>query len=171
MPNSPLPPDDLSRSLTHARPDSDPALLHLSVIGDTYTTLIATRDTGGRFCLIDMHIPPGGGAPPHRHDFDEMFYVIDGEIEATFRGEKTTVRKGETISIPANAPHAFKNVSSTAARLHCLTSPGGQDEFFAAIGDAVPTRTSPPPTLNEAEKAERQKRAQSLMNQYRNEPA
>ncbi len=25
------------------------------------------NDTNGRFCLIDMYVPPGGGPPPHRH--------------------------------------------------------------------------------------------------------
>jgi Cupin domain len=30
-----------------------------------------------------MHIPPGGGPPPHRHDFEEMFSVLEGEIETT----------------------------------------------------------------------------------------
>jgi len=23
--------------------------------------------------LLDWHIPPGGGPPPHRHDFEETF--------------------------------------------------------------------------------------------------
>jgi hypothetical protein len=34
-----------------------------------------------------MLVPPGGGPPPHRHDFEEMFTILDGEIELTFRGE------------------------------------------------------------------------------------
>jgi Cupin domain len=46
-----------------------------------------------------MHIPPGGGPPPHRHDFEEMFSVLEGEIEATFRGKKTIIRAGETLNI------------------------------------------------------------------------
>jgi hypothetical protein len=25
------------------------------------------KDTGGRYCLTDMHVPLGGGPPPHRH--------------------------------------------------------------------------------------------------------
>jgi hypothetical protein len=45
----------------------------------------------GRYCLIDMHIPLGGGPPPHRHDFEESFTLLKGEIEATFRGEKSLV--------------------------------------------------------------------------------
>jgi len=32
-----------------------------------------------------MHVPPGGGPPPHRHDFEEMFTVLDGEVQMTTR--------------------------------------------------------------------------------------
>jgi hypothetical protein len=75
-----IPPDDVSRKLALAMPD-DPKLRHISVAGGTYTILVAGADTGGRYCLIDMLVPPGGGPPPHRHDFEEMFTILDGEIE------------------------------------------------------------------------------------------
>lgn len=67
----PIPADDLQRNLTTARPDTDKNLPHIGVVGDTYTILLGGDDTAGRFCLIDMHVPPGGGPPPHRHDFEE----------------------------------------------------------------------------------------------------
>src|SRR5665811_2232824 len=91
MPQQPvaaIPPDDLSRRATHVQPD-DPKLPHLGVVGDTYTVLITGQDTAGRYCLIDMLVPPGGGPPPHRHDFEEMFSVLEGEVELTFRGERS----------------------------------------------------------------------------------
>ena len=72
-----LPPDDMS-DLSVANADA-PGMRHVSVAGDTYTILLNGADTGGRYCLIDMHVPPGGGPPPHRHDFEEMFSVLDGE--------------------------------------------------------------------------------------------
>ena len=111
-----IPADDPARKLTLAQPD-DPNLSHIGLVGDTYTILVAGKDTQGRYCLIDMHIPPGGGPPPHRHDFEEMFSVLEGEIEASFRGIKTIIRSGETINIPANAPHQFQNKSGKPARL------------------------------------------------------
>jgi hypothetical protein len=70
-----IPADDPARSLTLSRSDN-PNLLHIGLVGDTYTILVAGKDTAGRYCLIDMHIPPGGGPPPHRHDFEEMFSVL-----------------------------------------------------------------------------------------------
>jgi quercetin dioxygenase-like cupin family protein len=142
---------------------------HVSVAGGTYTILVTGEDTGGRYCLIDMLVPPAGGPPPHRHDFEEMFTILDGEIEFTFRGETQRAGAGSTVNIPANAPHAFKNMSDKPARLLCMCLPSGQEEFFLAVGDPVDSRTAPPPQLSNAERAERMQRAKSLSAKYRTE--
>ena len=151
-----------------ARSDSA-NLPHIGLVGDTYTILVAGKDTAGRYCLIDMHIPPGGGPPPHRHDFEEMFSVLEGEIEATFRGKKTIIRAGETINIPANAPHQFQNKSGQPARLLCLCSPAGQEEFFKEVGVSVATRTTPPPPLDEEAQAAFIAKVKALAPKYRTE--
>ncbi len=163
-----IPMDDLARSLVVARSD-DAARPHIGLVGDTYTILLSGKDTAGRYCLIDMHIPPGGGPPPHRHDFEESFTLLEGEMEATFRGEKRTVRAGETLFIPANAPHQFRNVSGEAVRLLCICSPAGQEEFFAEVGVPVATRTTAPPKLSEAEQVAFRAKAKALAPKYRTE--
>jgi quercetin dioxygenase-like cupin family protein len=147
MPAAPVPPDDLSRGLTVARPDTDQGLPHIGLVGDTYTILVGGQDTAGKYTLIDMHVPPGGGPPPHRHDFEEMFTVLDGEVRVTFRGQTLVARAGETINVPANAPHSFTNASAAPSRLLCLCAPAGQDEFFTLVGQPVATRTEAPPPL------------------------
>lgn len=163
-----IPDDDLRRTLIMASP-ADPMMRFISLSGATYTILLTGAHTDGRYSLIDMHVPPGGGPPPHRHDFEEMFTVLDGEIELTFRGEKKLVATGSTVNIPANAPHAFKNISNQVARLLCMCTPPGQEEFFMAIGDRAESRTAPPQTLSAAEKAERGQRAKVLAPMYRTE--
>jgi quercetin dioxygenase-like cupin family protein len=169
QPASAIPPDDPGRALALARPDEDQNLPHISLAGDTYTILLTAEDTAGRYALIDMHVPSGGGPPPHRHDFEEMFTVLEGEIEVTFRGEKSVARAGETVNIPANAPHMFTNASDRPARLLCMCSPAGQEEFFMAVGDPVSSRTEPPPELDEAAQAARKAKAEALAPQYRTE--
>jgi quercetin dioxygenase-like cupin family protein len=164
-----IPPDDLSRGLTVARPDHDQNLPHLGLVGDTYTILIAGSDTNSAYTLIDMHVPPGGGPPPHRHDFEEMFTVLEGEVEVSFRGETLTARAGETINVPANAPHAFRNLSEGPLRLLCMCTPAGQDEFFTLVGQPVATRTEPPPPLDNVAQAAFIAKAQSLAPHYRTE--
>jgi quercetin dioxygenase-like cupin family protein len=165
---TPVPPDDPTRTLTITNPNAA-KMRHISVAGDTYTILISGAETNGRYCLIDMYVPTGGGPPPHRHDFEEMFTLLEGELEFTFRGEKSTAGAGSTLNIPSNAPHAFRNVSNAPARLLCMCTPAGQEEFFMEIGDLVASRTAPPPKLTEDEIAKRRQKAGALLAQYRTE--
>jgi len=164
-----IPADDLRRSLRHVKPNEDNTLPHIGLVGDTYTILLSGDDTANRFSLIDMHIPPGGGPPLHRHDFEETFIIQEGEIEATFRGAKSVVRAGETIHIPANSPHQFHNVSDQPVRLLCLCSPAGQEKFFAEVGVLVASRTTPPPKLDGPEEKQFVAKAMLLAPKYRTE--
>ena len=155
--------------MTHARPGTDTGLPHVAVLGDVYTILVSGEQTPGRYTLIDIFVPTGANPPPHRHDFEEIFHVLEGEIEVFFRGAKSIVRAGETVNILANAPHAFKNVADKPAWLPCLASPTGEDQFFLEIGDRGPTRTGPLPDLDEAARAERVAKIQRLATKYQNE--
>lgn len=165
---SAIPADDIRRNLVIQNAENKNAL-HLGVVGDTYTILLSGTDTAGQFCLIDMHVPPGGGPPPHRHDFEETFILLEGELEVTFRGEKRTIRGGDAIHIPANAPHQFHNISSKPVRMLCICSPAGQENFFKEVGNAVETRTTPPPKLGDAQQAMLIKKAMDLAPKYRTE--
>jgi quercetin dioxygenase-like cupin family protein len=165
---APVPTDDLQRCLISAKPD-DETLPHIGIVGDTYTILLSGDDTAGQFCLIDMHIPPGGGPPPHRHDFEETFTVVEGEIEMTFRGDRSVARAGETVHIPANAPHQFHNSSGQAARLLCICSPAGQERFFMDVGVPIASRTAAPPKLDETAQGAFLAKAKALAPKYRTE--
>ena len=148
-----LPPDDPSRRLTHVHPDS-PDLPHIAMVGDTYTILVSGADTAGHVEQVYRRVREA---------------ILEGEIVMTFRGEQVTVRAGETINVPANAPHFFKNASEGQVRLLCMCSPAGQDEFFAAIGKAVPARTTPAPKLTDDEMKAFGEKAQALAPKYRTE--
>jgi quercetin dioxygenase-like cupin family protein len=164
-----LPNDDPRRAMTVARSETDARLPHVAVVGDVYTILVSGEQTAGRYALIDMFVPPGGGPPPHRHDFEEMFHVLEGEVEVLFRGAKSTAGVGATVNVPANAPHAFKNVADKPARLLCMVSPAGEEQFFLEIGDRVATRTGPLPVLDEEARGERAAKAKRLAPKYKNE--
>ena len=164
----PLPADDLTRALILASAD-DPNLPHIGLVGDTYTVLLSGKETAGRFCLIDMHIPPGGGPGPHRHDFGETFIFLEGYREATFRGAKQSVHADQTVHIPADIPHQFYNSSDQPVRLLCICSPSGQEDFFAEVGVPVATRTNPPPPLDQVGMTAFLAKAQALAPKYKTE--
>ena len=168
QPTSNIPADNLSRKLTVADPDSS-KVPHVAVVGGTYSILVSGDQTAGRYCLIDMMVPDGSGPPLHRHDFEEMFTLLEGELEFTFRGETITVRAGSSVNIPANAPHVFKNTSGGTVHMLCMCTPAGQEEFFVEVGDPLDSRTSPLPKLDKAEMEERMKRAKALAPKYHTE--
>jgi quercetin dioxygenase-like cupin family protein len=164
----PIPADDPNRKLTVVDPDGATAR-HISLVGDTYTVLVSGDQTDGRYCLIDMLVPDGSGPPPHRHDFEEMFSLLEGELEFTFRGETQTVKAPATVNIPANARHAFKNKSGETVHMLCMCTPAGQEEFFMTVGVAVASRDAAPPAISKEEQAAKGKLAQELAPKYRTE--
>jgi quercetin dioxygenase-like cupin family protein len=130
---------------------------NLSVVGDTYRILVTGKQTGGAFATIDMLVPPGGGPGPHSHaDFQETFYVIDGEIEVKSEASTYIAKKGSYVVIPKGGiVHCFKNKSGTLAHLLCTVVPSGLEDFFIAIGKPVSEGTFLPPPLLDPESIEK----------------
>ena len=129
--------------------------------------LLSGEQTAGRFAMLDMLIPPGGGPPPHRHAFEECFRVLVGSIEVHLRDlPPVRLEAGDSANIPANAPHAFRNTADVATRLPCTVAPAGLESFFAEFGDPVPTWTSPAPELSDAERRRRLERAAAKAPDY-----
>jgi mannose-6-phosphate isomerase-like protein (cupin superfamily) len=166
VPASTVPPDDNKRDLVVAHPDN-PTLTHLGVVGDTYTFLVTGEQTNGRYALIDMLIPPDGGPPPHRHDFEEMFHILEGEIDVVFRGESSTARAGDTVNVPANAPHSFHNNSGVPVRLLCMVTPAGLEDYFTQFGEPLASRTTPATPADAPSMPERMAKAMALAPSYR----
>ena len=111
----------------------------LSVVGDTYRILISGEQTNHAYAVIDMLIPPGGGPGPHAHrDFQEMFYIVEGEIEFKKEGGSYTAKTGSFVNVPlGGAVHSFKNTSDKVAHMFCTVVPAGLDSFFQEIGKSV----------------------------------
>ena len=163
QPISPIPADNLGRNLTVARPDTNKSLPHVGVVGDTYTLLLSGADTDGRYCLIDMFIPPAGGPPPHRHDFEESFTILDGEIEATFRGKKISgARRGDH-------PHSGQR-ASLLHECNQETSPAALHLFACRTGRILPRGGSAGGYPDHASTAARQSRGGSNENKSRRAP-
>jgi quercetin dioxygenase-like cupin family protein len=144
--------------------------MSLSVAGNTYRTLISGSQTGGAYAVIDMLVPPGGGPGPHAHPaIQEAFYVMEGEVEFTTELQKYTAKKGTYINIPLDGPvHFFKNKSAGMARLTCIVTPAGLEDFFAEVGRPVangeflPPPPPPTPEIMEKMKAIAEKYGQKL---------
>lgn len=50
------------------------------------------------------------GLSEHTAPFDAMVQVLDGEVEIKIGGKPHLLKKGETIIMPANVPHALRAI-------------------------------------------------------------
>lgn len=114
------------------------------VLGDRYTVLLSAEETGGAYSMFEFSVPPGHGSPPHVHSHeDESFYVVSGELEFMVDGVALGAGAGDLLFGPKGVPHNFTAVGDEPARVICITSPGGFERFFAAVGKLVSDPDSP----------------------------
>jgi mannose-6-phosphate isomerase-like protein (cupin superfamily) len=64
---------------------------------------------GTGISMIFVDSPPGGGPSLHRHDYDEVFVVQEGEATMTAGERELTVGAGDIVVVPAGMPHRFVN--------------------------------------------------------------
>ena len=63
---------------------------------------------------------PGYAAPVHSHPYIEILHILDGAAEAWIDGRpesRVVLRKGDTIAVPPETPHAFRVVGDETLRL------------------------------------------------------
>jgi quercetin dioxygenase-like cupin family protein len=125
----------------------------VSIAGGSYRIVISGDQTNGAFAVIEMLVPPGGGPGPHAHpDFQESFYVLEGEIELKTKEKTVTAGKDAFVSIPPGGMvHSFKNKTENTARLLCTVVPAGLDAFFLEAGQPVQPGTFLPPPAPDKE--------------------
>jgi mannose-6-phosphate isomerase-like protein (cupin superfamily) len=66
--------------------------------------------------LIFTEAPPGRGPSLHRHDYEEIHVVQEGEALFVAGDEQRTVRAGEIVVVPGGTPHRFENSSDRPFR-------------------------------------------------------
>jgi quercetin dioxygenase-like cupin family protein len=67
---------------------------------------VLLKNNGGTVTLFAFDM--GEGLSEHTAPFEALVFVIDGEAEVEIAGRAYSVRTGETITLPANIPHAVR---------------------------------------------------------------
>ena len=63
--------------------------------------------TGVSFIVVDA--PPGSGPGLHKHPYEEVFVVQEGDVTFTVEDETVEARGGQIVIVPAGVPHGFVN--------------------------------------------------------------
>lgn len=118
-------------------------------VGALMVFKVDAEQTGGAFSLMEHVADPMFETPYHvHHGEDELFYVVDGEIDCYYGDDgESVVRAGpdDTVFLPRDVPHGFRVVSDDVCRMLIQVTPAGLEEFFAEVGGPAERLETPPP--------------------------
>jgi uncharacterized cupin superfamily protein len=106
-------------------------------VGPNSLQVKAARETGHALAgVFESTMPPGGGFPfAHVHDeYEEIFYVLEGEIEYRLGAAWARATAGTTVCVPRGVVHAFRNTSQHPARHLVVHAPAVAIEMIEEIG-------------------------------------
>lgn len=87
-------------------PEVKPLVELLQYQDDSIVSRVLLKNQGGSVTLFAFE--QGEGLSEHTAPFEALVYVVDGEAEVEIAGQAYHVRQRETITLPANIPHAVK---------------------------------------------------------------
>jgi quercetin dioxygenase-like cupin family protein len=106
----------------------------LFVLGESLRPLL-TNAMGSSLEIFDTSGPAGAGPPPHRHPWEEVYVVLDGELEVTVAGVGHVLKPGGTAHVPAGTVHGYRNL--TECHFLTIVTQGNAARFFAQVSDEV----------------------------------
>jgi quercetin dioxygenase-like cupin family protein len=116
-----------------ARPNSQGGL------GYTTAFKLLGQDTAGAFSLLEWSLEPWQDGPGlHKHNFDEAFYVLHGQVVFQIRDEHHVLGAGQLAWMPRNTPHSFSNAGGEPASGLTVSTPGGLENVFAKLNAGEP---------------------------------
>src|SRR5215211_465811 len=116
-----------------------------SVPNLTTNVLLRSEETGGHVSVTEIVVPPHSDGPPlHTHDFDEAFYMLEGELIFQVDDALVTKGAGELSFAPRNVAHALANHSDAPARYVLVGPPAGFERHWARAAAEAAAAVEPP---------------------------
>jgi mannose-6-phosphate isomerase-like protein (cupin superfamily) len=111
-------------------------------LGSLAVIKATSRDTDGRFALVEI-TENEGETPLHvHHREDETFWVLEGDIEFEVGGRRFEAGPGTMLFGPRGVPHRYA-VKRGPARMLFLFTPGGFEDLLRATSEPAAERRIP----------------------------
>jgi len=81
---------------------------------------VSAMNGAAQLCIFEQWIAPGGGAPTHTHPVEEVLTVIAGEAEMWLDDLRAIVSAGQSLIVPADRSHGFRNSGNVTLHLHAV---------------------------------------------------
>jgi mannose-6-phosphate isomerase-like protein (cupin superfamily) len=107
--------------------------------GFRFHGLTAPSRGATELCTWRLSVPVGAESEAHHIDREEVFIVLDGNINIVTTAEEFELHAGDAINIPAQTQFRLKNVSQESAQLVVCLPVG----FHATMADGRQVDTPP----------------------------
>ena len=108
----------------------------LNVVG-THVTVLAHNAATHSYGITLQQGDEGTGPPPHRHDWDEAFYVLKGEIRFMCDGNEYACRAGTLVHVPRGTVHAFSYRNGGGQLLEITGAGARAAQMFTAVDKEI----------------------------------
>ena len=89
----------------------------LLVYGGINVRMMVDPDLGAQLSTMFMvQYDPDGATGPHDHPFEETYYFLEGQAEATFDGKPVILGAGDIAWAGVGCPHSFRNLGGGPLR-------------------------------------------------------
>ena len=88
--------------------------------GASLRELITVREGAPNFAMRLFELAPGGSTPFHSHDWEHEVFVLDGSGLVGTAGEPLPVKGGDSVFIPGDEKHQFRNAGTAPLRFICV---------------------------------------------------
>jgi mannose-6-phosphate isomerase-like protein (cupin superfamily) len=89
----------------------------LLVYGGINVKMMVDSDLGAQLATMFMvQYDPDGATGPHDHPFEETYFFLEGQAEATFEGKPFVLGAGDIAWAGVGCPHSFRNLGGGSLR-------------------------------------------------------
>ncbi len=101
--------------------------------------------TRGTLGVAEFEVPPHGPTPPPHihHAHEEVFYVLEGELEFLAGVETVRASAGTFVMVPIGALHTFSNPTDRPARFLNTFTPPLYIGYFEEISKLIQAGVAP----------------------------
>ncbi len=85
--------------------------------------ILISKEDGANFDLCILEMDSGTEAPLHKHEEDEAFYILSGELEFHLGERKVKATQGDHIYVPKGLNHSAFNLAKNKVKAIVVHNP------------------------------------------------
>jgi quercetin dioxygenase-like cupin family protein len=109
----------------------------VGAVGSSMRVLATGADTDDAYEVVVVETDATGDLAPHRHPWEEWYYVLEGTLEVQVGRQRKCAGPGTFVTLPARCVHGYRVTSDRVRFIHASQG-GGAVAAFRDLEAAMP---------------------------------